>query len=65
MAAFRQGKAVHHRHADVRYHNVRVLFLNGFQRFGPVAGGADYLVAQFAPVQHALHANQHQRFIIH
>ena len=65
MAGFRKRKAVHDRHTDVGNHDVRLLFLNGPERLGTVAGGADDLIAQRGPVQHALHTDQDQRLIVY
>ena len=65
MAGFRKRKAVHDRHTDVGNHDVRLLLLNGPERLGTVAGGADDLIAQRGPVQHALHTNQDQRLIVY
>lgn len=65
MAGFRKRKAVHDRHTDVGNHDVRLLLLNGPERLGTVAGGADDLIAQRGPVQHALHTDQDQRLIVY
>lgn len=64
-AAGGEGQAVHHRHADVRHHDVRVQFLDLFQGLAAVAGGTGQFKALGGPVDHALHADQNQGLVIH
>ena len=65
MHAGGQLQPVQHRHADVGHHDVGVQFPDLFQRFAAVAGGAGQFIAQRGPVQHAAHADEHQRLVVH